>query len=170
MDINIAEKLIPNLMTMLAQLCATGILFLVYKKYIHSWVMNYLNKKEEKLNEAETLAAQVEEKARKQERDLDDQRQKMMASMDQMQRSMEKSMEKERQELLAQTEADNKRLAEQAQRQIERDKAEMMKDVEQYAVGLALTLTERVLDNYELNEQTMLNALKLEMSRIHEKN
>lgn len=170
MDIDIAEKLIPNLLTMLAQLCATGILFFLYKKYVHSWVLNYLAKKEAKLKEAEELAAEVESKARQQERELEAQRLQMKASMEKMQESMERSLQEERTQMLAQTKAENKRLSEQAQQQIERDKKQMQKDVEEYAVGLAMTLTERVLENYELSEQTILNALKLEMSRIHEKN
>lgn len=57
MNVDILEKLIPNILTMITQLAATGVIFIMYKKYLHSPVMDYLDAREEarekELQEAE---------------------------------------------------------------------------------------------------------------------
>ena len=49
MDIPIAEKLIPNLLTMAAQLCATGVIYLLYMKFLQEPVSKYLDARAEKM-------------------------------------------------------------------------------------------------------------------------
>ena len=47
MDINIAGKLFPNITTLIVQLCSTGIMLLVFKKYLWSTIREYMAKRAE---------------------------------------------------------------------------------------------------------------------------
>jgi F-type H+-transporting ATPase subunit b len=42
---DISEQLFPNLITILVQLCATGVIFIMYKKYLHQIVLDFIDKK-----------------------------------------------------------------------------------------------------------------------------
>lgn len=53
---DIADKLFPNLLTMLTQLASTGILFLLFKKFLYVPVLNYIEKRNEAEQASLTLA------------------------------------------------------------------------------------------------------------------
>lgn len=64
LSIDIADKLIPNLLTMLAQLASTGVIFLVFKKYLYAPVMAYIEKRNQSEQDRLTQAQESLEKAK----------------------------------------------------------------------------------------------------------
>ena len=62
--LDIKELLFPNLITVLVQLCATGVIFALYMKYLHTHLLLILDKKDDAnqaaYTEIETLNQQQE--------------------------------------------------------------------------------------------------------------
>src|SRR5690625_3995716 len=100
--IDIAEKLFPNLLTLLAQLAATGIIYLLYRKYLHQPVMNYLDKQAEELNEAQNYAKTVEEEAQVKTQALEKEHQEEVERLKRAQQAMEVEARKEREKIIEQ--------------------------------------------------------------------
>ena len=63
MDIDIAGKLFPNLTTLIVQLCATGVMFLIFKKFLWNTVREFMNKRAEAIEANVTEAKQMNEQA-----------------------------------------------------------------------------------------------------------
>lgn len=73
LSIDIADKLIPNVLTMITQLVATGILFMVFKKYLYKPVLAYIDKRNEAEQNRLAEAQSALEKAQSIEKDRQEQ-------------------------------------------------------------------------------------------------
>lgn len=165
--LDIADKLFPNLLTFLAQLAATGILYLVYRKYLHQPVMNYLDKQAEELNEAQNYAKSVEDEAKIKTQALEKEHEEKVEQLRRAQQAMEAEAERERDKILEQAVYEKELMLEQAQNEIEIQRAELIAEVEDYLLDAALSLTERTLENYEYDEAEIYHSLEVELEQMN---
>lgn len=165
--LDIADKLFPNLLTLLAQLAATGVLYLVYRKYLHQPVMNYLDRQAEELNEAQNYAKSVEEEAQAKTQALEKEHEEKVEQLRRAQQAMEAEAERERDKILEQATYEKELMLEQAQNEIEIQRAELIAEVEDYLLDVALNLTERTLENYEYDEAEVYQSLEVELEQMN---
>jgi|SRR5690625_566347 F-type H+-transporting ATPase subunit b len=165
--LDIADKLFPNLLTLLTQLAATGVLYLVYRKYLHQPVMNYLDRQAEELNEAQNYAKSVEEEAQVKTQALEKEHEEKVEQLRRAQQAMEAEAERERDKILEQAAYEKELMLEQAQNEIEIQRAELIAEVEDYLLDVALNLTERTLENYEYDEAEVYQSLEVELEQMN---
>ena len=65
MDIDIAGKLFPNITTLIVQLCSTGVMLFVFKKYLWAPVQAYFAKRADFIETQINEAKDMNEKAKK---------------------------------------------------------------------------------------------------------
>lgn len=164
--VDIAEKLFPNVWTMLAQLIATGIIFLLYRRYVHKPVMAWLDRQTQEFLKAQNYAEEVEEKALIREQELQADFQKQVEHMHRAQELMKQEAQAEREEILKRAQAERLQLLEQADAQIEREKIAMLDEVEAHIMNLAVNVTERTLENYQYDEEDVFSSLEKELEKV----
>lgn len=165
---DIAEQLFPNLLTMIVQLCATAVIYVLYKKYVHQIVIDYIDKRREKLTEAQTLAAEVDQRAKEQAEELAVERKKTIQEIEAQKQLMIQQVEQQKAIMLAEAKKEADQLKTDAEITINRERLAMLDEVEDYILNLAALMTQRVLENYPVDEKAMMRALQIEMSRIYE--
>src|SRR5699024_2753378 len=165
--IDIAEKLFPNLLTLLAQLDATGTIYLLYRKYLHQPAMNYLDNQAEELNEAQNYAKTVEEEAQAKTQAFDTEHQAEDERVERAQQAMGGEARKENEKIIEQATNETELMPEQAQNEIEIQRANLIAEVEDYLLDVALNLTERTLENYDYDETEIYHSLEVELEQMN---
>lgn len=169
--VDIAEKLFPNLLTFLTQLAATGIIYLLYRKYVHEHVMNYLDKQVVELNAAQNYAKEVEEEATEKSKELDAEYEKRIEQLRRSEEMMRKEAQEERAEILRRAEEERNLLLRNAHLEIEKDREALLKEVENHVLDLAVNVTERTLESYSYDDEELFRVLESEMEQMsHETN
>lgn len=163
---DIADKLFPNLLTLFAQLSATGIIYLLYRKYLHEPVMSYLDAQSEELDKAQHLAEEIEQEALAKEKELVDEHQRSIEALERSREAMRRQVEKEREEILKQAELRSQLMIEQAEFEIEKQKVTMINEVEKHVLDIAANIAERTLENYSYSEEDVLQSLEAELEQI----
>ncbi len=165
--VDITDKLFPNLLTLLVQLAATGVIYFLYRKYLHEPVMAYLDRQAEDLNKAHKYAEQVEEEALAKTQQLELEHQEKVEQMKRAQQALEAEAKRERDKILEQATLEKDIMLEQAQNEIEIQRAELITEVEDYLLDVALKLTERTLENYDYNETEIYHSLEVELEQMN---
>lgn len=169
--VDIAEKLFPNLLTFLTQLAATGIIYLLYRKFVHEHVMNYLDKQADELSTAQNYAKEVEEEATAKSRELDAEYEKRIEQLRRSEEMMRKEAQQERAEILRRAEEEKENLLRNARLEIEKDREALLREVEKHVLDLAVNVTERTLESYSYDDEELFKVLESEMEQMsHETN
>ena len=167
--VDIAEKLFPNLLTFLTQLAATGIIYLLYRKFVHEHVMNYLDKQADELSTAQNYAKEVEEEATAKSRELDAEYEKRIEQLRRSEEMMRKEAQQERAAIIRRAEEEREVLLQNAQ--IEKDREALLREVEKHVLDLAVNVTERTLESYSYDDEELFKVLESEMEQMsHETN
>ena len=167
----IAEKLFPNLLTFLTQLAATGIIYLLYRKFVHEHVMNYLDKQADELSTAQNYAKEVEEEATAKSRELDAEYEKRIEQLRRSEEMMRKEAQQERAAIIRRAEEEREVLLQNAQIEIEKDREALLREVEKHVLDLAVNVTERTLESYSYDDEELFKVLESEMEQMsHETN
>ena len=164
---DISGQLFPNIITLLVQLCATAVIFVLYRKFLHEPVLKILDKKadafQKSYQEIETLKEeQIQVKALfeqdkiKQQELLEQTKQHMLDELAQM-----------RATLLEQMEREVTQMKQTAEEELAQEKLKMLADVEQHVVTVAATLTSKVLEGYTFDESQIVHTLEREMAKIY---
>ena len=152
MNIDVASKLFPNMTTLIEQLLSTGVMFLIFKKFLWVPVQEYFAKRadfiESQMNEAKDMNAKAKEfmldseaKARESAKEYRD------------------IVEKAKQDALstkdkiiddAKKEASMK--VEQARREIEAEKAQAKEEMKEEMITIAMEVATKVM-NKEMNSE-----------------
>ena len=136
---DIAGKLFPNLTTLIVQLLSTGVLLLIFKKFLWKNVMEYFAKRadyiESTINEAKEKEAR---EAASKYRDILDQ--------------AKDDGQKVRQQIIDQANEEARAKIEQAQKEIETEKKQAQADMKQEIVDVAIEVATKVM-NKEMNEE-----------------
>ena len=165
---DIADKLFPNLLTLLTQLSATGVIYLLYRKYLHEPVMAYLDTQAEELDKAQGLADDVERKAKEKEQELELAHQRNIETLARSEKALKQESQREREEILKLAEERSKLKLEQTELEIEKKRTEMMKELEDYILETAVSVAERTLENYAYDEAEIYKSLEAELEQMHD--
>ena len=164
MTIDIAQKLMPNLLTMAAQLGATFVIFLMYKKYLHEPVQEYLEKRSEliesEVKEAEAL--KLESRKLKEE-----QRHEYVVAMERLKKiegDMMTDAEAKRKDIIASAQVEIDRRQAALQKEYELEKKKLYTEVQQYMLEVAVDVNRKVLQDATLNDTKMMDDLAKEMN------
>lgn len=169
--VDIAEKLFPNLLTFLTQLAATGIIYLLYRKFVHEHVMNYLDKQADELSTAQNYAKEVEEEATAKSRELDAEYEKRIEQLRRSEEMMRKEAQQERAAIIRRAEEEREVLLQNAQIEIEKDREALLREVEKHVLDLAVNVTEKTLESYSYDDEELFKVLESEMEQMsHETN
>ena len=164
--VDIAEKLFPNLLTLLTQLAATGIIYLLYKKYVHEHVMAYLDKQAAELSAAQNYAKEVEEEAAKKSNALDADYEKRTEQLRRSEELMRKEAQQEREEIVKRAEEEKEVILRSARIEIDKDREALLREVERHVLDLAVNVTERTLESYSYDEEELFKVLESEMEQM----
>lgn len=144
-DVDVLSQLMPNVLTMAAQLCATLVLFILMKKLAWGPVKKILDERskieQDRLDEAERLRKENEEMKEIITSRLETSKaeaQKMIDDARKEGQSIRNSLENEGKER-------SKQLLDEAQKDIEKQKNQMLDEVHQEIVDVAMNATEKLL-------------------------
>ena len=127
---DIAGKLFPNLTTLIVQLLSTGVLLLIFKKFLWKNVMEYFAKRADYIESTINEAKEMNEKAS----------------------TNLETAEKVRQQIIDQANEEARAKIEQAQKEIETEKKQAQVDMKQEIVDVAIEVATKVM-NKEMNEE-----------------
>lgn len=164
---DIKELLFPNILTILVQLCATGVIFLVYKKYLHAPVLKIMDKKADDFQAAYTEIEKLNQQQASDKIKFEEEKASQLDALERSKQMMLKDIESTREKLVKETNTDILRMKKQASDSIEKEKEAMLKEVEKEIVDVAYVMTEKVLEGYRFDETEMLQALEKEMDKSH---
>lgn len=167
MTIDVLNKLFPSPLTLLAQLCATGILFFFVRKWLWNPIREYLNKRSEYM-QSELTEAEMKKKEAEQLFSAADKELKAAGATAReiVERGkIEGKQERENIVLEAQKEAEMK--LESARKQIDKEKQQMREAVHREIVEVAFDASEKLL-NEKLDEQKDRQILEQFIREVNE--
>ena len=146
LDLDIAGKLFPDAITLIVQLCATGVLFLGMKKLLWKPMQDYLAKRAEVADAALREAAEANTVARENQKKSDQLLSEAAHEAKQIIESGKLEGKRLKEQLLAEAknEADNKLTS--ALREIAHQKAQMRDEIESEIVDVALLAASKLIE------------------------
>ena len=132
---DIAGKLFPNLTTLIVQLLSTGVLLLIFKKFLWKNVMEYFAKRADYIESTINDAKEMNEKASAH-----------------LQTAAKDDGQKVKQQIIDQANEEARAKIEQAQKEIETEKKQAQADMKQEIVDVAIEVATKVM-NKEMNEE-----------------
>lgn len=144
-DIDILGSLIPDPITMLAQLMATGVLLLLFKKYLWVPVSEFLEKRAEVAQEALIEADRAKENAQSMREQAQQQLQDAATKAQNIIERSENEAKKIREQLLTQAQSQAKQKIDQADQQIELQRKQMKMGIHKEIVDVAMLASERLM-------------------------
>lgn len=152
MSIDISAKLFPNLATVIIQLLSTGVLLLLFKKFLWIPVQQYFQKR------ADFIESQIEDAKTSQEKA----KQLMLESEEQARQSAKEYYDiiarakddalRVRDTMIAKAKEEAARKIEQAERQIEVEKQQAREEMKKEMVDIAIEAATRVMSK-EMNSK-----------------
>lgn len=158
--IDIASKLFPNVLTLITQLCASFVIYVMYKKYVHDHVIRFLDDKQQMMVDATEKAKAIDLEAQKQKELLNIERETMKRDMESYRLTLER---KAKQEYDAQVKAASNEIArrnEASLQQINKEKEAMLQEVKEHAVDIAYMMSERALKEFEIDPTLSLDLIQ----------
>ncbi len=144
-EIDILGSLLPDPVTMLAQLMATGVLLLGFKKYLWVPVSEYLEKRAEIAQNDLSEARQAKEEAEQLQKQATQQLQEAAMTAQKIIDRSENEAKKIKEEILSQAQRQAKQKIDQATDQIQMQRKEMQSSIHKEIVDVALLASERLL-------------------------
>lgn len=146
-EIDILGSLIPNPITMLAQLMATGVLLLIFKKYFWVPVSHFMQKRADVSQQTLTDAYLAKEDAEKKQRQAHEQLKEAGHTAQQIIDRSEKEAKKVKEELISEAQRQAKQKIEQANNQIILRRKEMQSSIRKEIVDVAMLASERLMQD-----------------------
>lgn len=161
---DIAGKLFPNLVTVITQLVATGIIYLMYKKFLHNAVLNYLNKREEfMLAEVQAATIQREEAEALKEQQTEDYKE-AKAQLEVVKAEMLKTAQEQRDDIVKAGQVEVERRKLELELELESEKKRMVSEIEDYVLNVAIEVNRKVLSGIKIDQKDMIDNLEKEIS------
>lgn len=163
MEIDVAGKLFPNITTVVVQLLATGVMLLIFKKYLWVPMQAYFEQRatfiEESINEAKQMQAEAKDY-------IDESSRQAKDAAVQYKEIVERAKDdanKVRADIIEKAEKEAKEKLEQASRQIEAQKEATKQEMKEEIVDVALDLATKVMNQKmddKANKDLVENFLK----------
>lgn len=163
MNIDILEQLVPNVLTMITQLAATGVIFIMYKKFLHAPVLEYLDARKLKREEDLALAALAKDEARDLQYKTKKDYEQAQKDLTKLRENMLRDAELEKERLLADAKVEIESLKERNDQILENERRRLYKEVNQHLLEVASDINKKVLADYNFSDDEMLSALEKEM-------
>lgn len=165
MEIDILSKLFPNVLTMLTQLAATGVIYLLYKKYLHEPVLNYLEARRnliaDELASAEKLKAEAEAIKVQSEADYAD----LYKELAVLKEKLTEDAHQEHARLLEESKAEIAALRAQNEKALVLEREQMHEELYASLLDVATVINQKVLQDTKYDEDDMLAALQKEIDQ-----
>lgn len=149
---DIAGKLFPNLTTLIVQLLSTGVLFIIFKKYLWKYVLQYFAKRADYIESTIQDANEMNEKASE---NLEVANLKAREAAAQYRKIIDQAKEdgqKFKQQIMDDANKEAKQKIEQARKEIETEKQQARDDMRKEIVDVAIDVATKVM-NKEMNEK-----------------
>lgn len=163
-NLDIAEKLMPNILTIVVQLCATYVIYVMYKKHLHEPVQAYLAKRKA------YLATEVEDaqalKAASIERDEASQAayQEAMLRIKKAEQDMIYEAEAKKKSIIASAQDEIDRRTQQIEQDLAEQRENLYREARQYVLEVAVDVNRKVLEDVDIDNAQMIDALEKEMN------
>lgn len=150
---DIASKLFPNVTTIIIQLLSTGVLLLVFKKYLWVPVQNYFAKRAEFIEGTVNEAKDMNEKARALMEESEEQARQAAVQYREIVNLAKEDALKTKATIQEQANQEYKAKLDQARREIEAEKAQAKAVMKQEIVEVAIDVATKVM-NKEMDTKT----------------
>lgn len=150
---DIASKLFPNVTTIIIQLLSTGVLLLVFKKYLWVPVQNYFAKRAEFIEGTVNEAKDMNEKARALMEESEEQARQAAVQYREIVNLAKEDALKTKATIQEQANQEYKAKLDQARREIEAEKAQAKAGMKQEIVEVAIDVATKVM-NKEMDTKT----------------
>ena len=150
---DIASKLFPNVTTIIIQLLSTGVLLLVFKKYLWVPVQNYFAKRAEFIEGTVNEAKDMNEKARALMEESEEQARQAAVQYREIVNLAKEDALKTKATIQEQANQEYKAKLDQARREIEAEKAQAKAAMKQEIVEVAIDVATKVM-NKEMDTKT----------------
>ena len=164
MDIDIANLLFPNIVTVVVQLLATGVIYLLYKKFLHVPVQAYLTKRADlvasELSEAEALNDSAKHRDVKSVKEYQEAMDKIKA----IEKQMIQDAQAQRKTIIASAQTEIDRREAQLEQNFQEERAAMYREAQQYVLEVAVDVNRKVLQDLPVDDTQMMDALAKEMN------
>lgn len=153
MEIDIAGKLFPNLATVVVQLCSTGVMLVIFKKYFWNVMKEFMEKRAEAIEGNILEAKQMNEQAKV---FIQESEQQSRLSAKEYRDTIQKAKEdaiKVKDGILEEAAKEAKLKIEQAERMIEAEKLQAQDEMKKEIVEVAFEVASKVM-NKEMNTDT----------------
>lgn len=150
---DIASKLFPNVTTIIIQLLSTGVLLLVFKKYLWVPVQNYFAKRAEFIEGTVNEAKDMNEKARALMEESEEQARQAAVQYREIVNLAKEDALKTKATIQEQANQEYKAKLDQARREIEAEKAQAKAAMKQEIVEVAINVATKVM-NKEMDTKT----------------
>ena len=170
MNIDILEQLIPNVLTMITQLIATGVIFIMYTKFLHNPVMEYLNARQSKKDEDIAYANLVKDEARDLQYKTKKDYETAQKELSSLREKMLSDAEKEKEKLLSNAMLDVKEMKKRNDQVLKDEKQRLYEEVNSHILEIANDINQKVLSDYSVSQDEMISSIKKEIAESNHQN
>ena len=153
MDIEVAEQLFPNVLTIVTQLCATGVLLYFAVKYLWTPAREMLTKRQDLMQSKIDDAERIREAASEEKATVDAELRDLQACAKGMVENAKSEANSERERILEEANRQAEATLEHANAAIEKQRAELRRDIQQEIVDVALAASTMLMGKETLEEQ-----------------
>lgn len=150
MDIDIAGKLFPNITTLIIQLCSTGVMLLIFKKFLWIPMQNYFAKRADFIESQINEAKDMNEKAKAFMIESDKQARESAREYRDIVEKAKSDALKVRDDIIVEAKKEAASKIEQAQKEIEAEKVQARQDMKEEMVDIAMEVATKIM-NKEMN-------------------
>lgn len=150
---DIAGKLFPNFWTWIVQICSTVILFLLFKKYLWKYVLDYFQKRADYIEKNINDSKKMRDDAQKYLEDADQQARASAKEYQSIVAQAKADGEKQRQDIINKANEQARNKLTQADAAIEAEKQKAQTAMKEQIVDVATDVAKKIM-NKEMDAQT----------------
>lgn len=152
---DVAQQLMPNILTMLTQWCATGVLFFFVYKFLFNPAREMIAKRQDYMQGKMDEAKRYEEEAKKhEEASFNEIQQAKKMSQDIIARAKEEAVS-EQDRIIKEANRKAEEKLQKAEDAILKQKAEVQKDLHAHIVNVALAASEKLMNQEALDAENV---------------
>lgn len=152
MSIDVAEQLFPNWLTVVTQLCATGVLFLFVRKYLWNTAKDIIAKRQELMQSRLSDADRMRTEAMLARDASDKELKEIQVKARDMIENARKEATAEKDRIIDEANRQAAASLEKANTTIEKQRQELRKDIQKEIVDVALTASTKLMGTSDLSE------------------
>jgi len=156
MSIDIAGKLFPNITTLIVQLCSTGVMLFIFKKFLWVPMQAYFKKRADFIESQISEAKDMNEKAKVNMVESEEQARESAREYRDIVEKAKSDALKVRDDIVEQAKKEAASKIEQAQKQIEVEKQQAKDDMKEEMVSIAIEAATKIIEkdmNSKENQQ-----------------